>query len=330
MAESTFTGYDSDALRRRLFSTATNQKRSAQSLRQSDSRIINDVGGSLRPAKAQFNIDQPVPGMDHWKATNNQPLKSQPVKLKQELNISNQFVTGVNPKKHRASPRLKKTKRNKTSLAIMVLAGVLFVTGMFVSLTALRTNHSITSQVSALSKSVDDGISNGVPSETDPPKDNILNFHVAANLPRVIRIPSIGVEARILRMGVDNNDQLKAPGSIFDSGWYDGSSKPGEPGAMLIDGHVSGPTKKGVFYNIHNLKVGAEIQIERGDGKIYNYKVVKQQTYSASDVDMSAALTPVSKGVNGLNLITCSGKYDSKSKEYLQRTIVFAEEQGVK
>ncbi len=163
-----------------------------------------------------------------------------------------------------------------------------------------------------------------IPSEDKP---DVNAYRTAANLPRVISIPKLDVTARVLRLGVNSQGALAAPASIYDTGWYEASSKPGEPGAMLIDGHVHGPNKPGVFSELKNLKAGDEITVERGDGKVLSYKVVKTKTYPADSMDMmGAALTPVTPGKPGLNLITCTGEIDKSNNHYKDRLVVFAEQ----
>ncbi len=224
----------------------------------------------------------------------------------------------------------KQSRHSKTSVALLSAAAFLFLTGMIISFSTIKNNNKLSNQVSALAQKSQSNTStdpDGVPSEADPPKNSVKSYHVSPDLPRVIRIPNIAIEARVVRLGTGPSNQLRAPSSIFDAGWYDGSSKPGEPGAVLIDGHVSGPTKHGIFYNLKNLNPGDDIQIEKGDNKIIHYKVVKIVSYPVNEVDMAAALTPVIPGKNGLNIMTCSGKFDVKSNEYLQRIVVFASEQ---
>jgi hypothetical protein len=95
---------------------------------------------------------------------------------------------------------------------------------------------------------------------------------------------------------------------------------------MLIDGHVSSWTSHGIFYGLKTLVAGDTIQIERGDGAILAYKVVKSQTYTTSKVDMAAALTPINPRKPGLNLITCTGNVMAGTNEFNQRVVVFAEQ----
>ena len=104
------------------------------------------------------------------------------------------------------------------------------------------------------------------------------------------------------------------------------SSEPGQPGAVLIDGHVSSWTAHGVFYGIKTLVAGDVIQIQRGDGSVFTYKVVRSQIYPAGSVNMAQAMTAVVAGQPGLNLITCTGDVIPGTSQFNQRIIVFAEQ----
>jgi hypothetical protein len=47
--------------------------------------------------------------------------------------------------------------------------------------------------------------------------------------------------------------------------------------------------------------------------------------YSASNIDMIVAMTAVTAGNPGINLITCSGDVIPGTSEFNQRVVVFAE-----
>jgi LPXTG-site transpeptidase (sortase) family protein len=217
----------------------------------------------------------------------------------------------------------KKRRGPKTSLVLTALALILFVSGLAVNFSVLSKTNEAQAQVSGLASN--GATHNDVPDET-PPTD-IHNYHVAANMPRFIRINRLGVEARVKRIGTKPNNQLESPGNVFDTGWYDGSSKPGEAGAALIDAHVAGPTKHGVFYDLKKLVAGDDIQIERGDGKLINYRVVNSKSFPADSVDMASTLVSVDSTKPGLNLMTCDGQFDSKTNQYKNRLVVYAVQQ---
>ena len=151
-------------------------------------------------------------------------------------------------------------------------------------------------------------------------------YTVAADLPRYILIPKIGVQAIVEQLGVTTTNQLESPSNIYQAGWYTGSAKPGQPGAMVIDGHVASWSTQGVFYNLSSLKAGDKIAIERGDGTILNYEVVKTQVWNVADVDMQAVQQPINPTKPGLNLITCTGSVTPETSEFNQRLVIFAEQ----
>lgn len=154
---------------------------------------------------------------------------------------------------------------------------------------------------------------------------DIDGHKVAPDLPRIIKIDKIGVRARVLPMGVKSNNQLMAPENIYDTGWYMNSAKPGEKGAMLIDGHYSGPTRAGgIFSKIKVLMAGDIITVEKGDGSSVKYEIQKIESIPKESVDMGKMLTPYGSSQKGLNMITCDGQYDPKTNTYDNRTVVFA------
>lgn len=210
-----------------------------------------------------------------------------------------------------------------------VAAGFMFLAGMAVSVEGFILNNQVKQQSYVLAAKDDSSGDNSqtaaeVPSEEKPKGDYIGAYKVAATLPRVLTIPSLSVKSRILQVGVSLNNEMLTPKNIYDSAWYNGSSKPGEAGAMVIDGHYSGPTTNGVFSKLERLKVGAQITVERGDGKVFMYGVIRVETKKVADIDMSSILVSVDTARPGLNLITCGGQYNSKTSQFSDRTIVYA------
>lgn len=226
----------------------------------------------------------------------------------------------------RPTRRKNKPKRQRTKLLVPALAMAVFGFGVYVSFDGWRANKQVIAQVEQVKKTAaattDGEVQREIPDETPP--GNIGNYAVSPDMPRFIRIGKINVNARIFRMGLRANNQLAAPGNVHDAGWYDGSSKPGERGAMLLDGHVHGPTAPGVFYNLKKLAKGDVIEVERGDGKKFTYKVHSTKTYPADKVDMSGAMVSKVAGKPGLSIITCDGAFNSSSNEYADRLVVFA------
>lgn len=142
--------------------------------------------------------------------------------------------------------------------------------------------------------------------------------------PKYIAIPAIGVpNTPIVKLGLLKDGQIATPDNIYETGWYDGSSLPGQSGAMFIYGHVSSWTADGIFYNLKKLTAGDMITITRGDNTVFTYKVMSTKVYPYNDVDMSQVLAPVVAGKPGLNLMTCTGQVIQGTSEFNERLVVF-------
>ena len=159
--------------------------------------------------------------------------------------------------------------------------------------------------------------------ETKVSDDAIAKYKVAADLPRVISIEKLGVKARVLQMSVNSDGSMQSPVNIFDAGWYTGSVKPGQLGASIIIGHASGTTLGGIFNKLESLNTGDTISVERGDGKILRYQVIKKQTVKLSDVDMNSFIRPADGVSEGLNLMTCAGEWIKNSQTRNNRVMIF-------
>lgn len=158
--------------------------------------------------------------------------------------------------------------------------------------------------------------------------DEIAGYKVAADEPRVITINAINVRARIKPMGLNTDNSIQAPRNINDAGWYTGSAKPGESGALFIDGHASasGAPKMGLFASLGELNTGAMITIEKGDGKQLTYRVVKVETVSLDSLNMETILKPYAGTTRGLTLMTCTGHWMKNAETLDHRVVVYAQQ----
>ncbi len=223
--------------------------------------------------------------------------------------------------------RRRLAKQNPMSFLLVSMAAMVFIGGATVSYLGWKTNKQAAAQVEVLSSTTEDQQEGEIPAEDDITPDILASYRVAPDMPRYIKIPRLNVDARIKRLDIKPNGMLSSPANVNDAGWYDGSSKPGENGAVLIDGHVHGPKKPGVFYRLNNLKQGDTVEIERGDGKNFTYQVVHTESVDQDNVDMAKALTSIEPGKQGLNIITCTGRYDIKTNKYEQRLVVYLVQQ---
>jgi sortase (surface protein transpeptidase) len=134
-----------------------------------------------------------------------------------------------------------------------------------------------------------------------------------------VSIPSIGLNAPIVNVGIDDLGRMDVPdGNTNNVGWYSGGTAPGEVGSAVLDAHVFAALK-----NLHKVQAGDSIYVTTRDGRTLNFIVRENSVYKLADV-------PAQKLFNRadgrwLNLITCAGTYDPATDTYTHRTVVYAE-----
>lgn len=140
-----------------------------------------------------------------------------------------------------------------------------------------------------------------------------------------LRVPSIDVEARVIRLGLEPNRELEVPTDYDEAGIWAGGPQPGEEGAAVIAGHIdSRETGPAVFYRLDELSAGDRIEIVDESGTRTEFTVDHLEEHPKDDFPTQAVYgwTPEPE----LRLITCSGDFDTRSGHYVDNTIVFASE----
>ena len=161
------------------------------------------------------------------------------------------------------------------------------------------------------------------PTETEPLKDGYF-WQGEAQDPKKLKIKKLGIDSFIQQVGKNENNEVAAPYNIYIAGWYRDSAKPGDKGLSIIDGHLDGYSKPGIFKDLKNLKPNDEIIIEKGDSSVVKYKVMKVEEVD-SDKAVNYLFSQSPKIKSQLNLITCGGNYDTNKKVYDKRIIVSSE-----
>lgn len=267
---------------------------------------------------------QAKPSHDDSQSANTAWRNINPVQSRQKRSLvlkRSNFGPKIIRKTHARVRRGSRSRRHTfrlgfTALLIMIGAGVIT--------NAIRITYISRDQAAVLAKTTENSNSNNQLDETEPESVNSSSYSVAPDLPKYLRIPKLKVEARVQRLSAKTNSDLSAPTNIFDIGWYENSVKPGEDGAVLLDGQVTGPTKHGVFYSLGDLHAGDKIEIERGDGQLFHYTVVRSQVYDADKVDMNATLRSAIPDRPGLNLISYSNRFDVRANKFESRLVIFA------
>jgi len=146
------------------------------------------------------------------------------------------------------------------------------------------------------------------------------------SVPRELRIPAIGVTARLddVALQPDGTIGVPQPGPDYDHpAWFSGSPTPGELGPSVIVGHVdsavNGPS---VFFRLGDLRPGNQIQVSRADGSTALFTVQAVRSYAKRHFPTQTVYGETSN--SQLRLITCGGSL-SAAGHYENNTVVFAD-----
>ncbi|MEP7167216.1 MAG: class F sortase [Candidatus Woesebacteria bacterium] len=141
--------------------------------------------------------------------------------------------------------------------------------------------------------------------------------------PLRIQIPKMDIDTTIQSVGLTQDGAMDVPSITSDVGWFSFGPRPGEKGSAVIAGHLNGVDgSKGVFEELRSLEPGDSVFIEDDMGKRHAFIVRKSHTYNAGD-DVFEVFNQ-SEGIH-LNLITCDGLWNIRTKSYTKSLVVFAD-----
>ena len=136
-----------------------------------------------------------------------------------------------------------------------------------------------------------------------------------------ITIPSIGVKAGIVGIGLQADGALQVP-DPDKVGWYKRGPRPGAPGPAVLIGHLDNRTGPAVFYRLRELGRGDKILIRQRHGPTMRFTVVRLERVAKTALPTKRIWTTTSVPV--LRLITCGGSFDRTTGHYRDNLIVYA------
>jgi len=148
---------------------------------------------------------------------------------------------------------------------------------------------------------------------------------LARSLPMSVDIPAIGVNSRLLRLGVNADGSMQVPSLTTSAGlaaWYKYSATPGQIGASVIEGHVDSYRGPAVFFRLGALRPGDTVDVTLADGITAIFRVTGVREYLKSNFPAESIYG--APGYAALRLITCGGAFDYATGHYLSSTVVFA------
>ncbi|WP_262379448.1 class F sortase [Nonomuraea sp. PA05] len=142
--------------------------------------------------------------------------------------------------------------------------------------------------------------------------------------PTAVYIPSIGVAAPLMELGLDAKGAIQNP--PFDppnlAGWYRYGPVPGQRGAAVITGHLDTRTGPAVFARLKEVRRGAQVQVLRADRSVAVFIVDKVEHTQKRSFPAKKVYGKLR--YPGLRLVTCGGAFDRQAHSYEENTIVYA------
>jgi Sortase domain len=145
------------------------------------------------------------------------------------------------------------------------------------------------------------------------------------SLPVSVDIPAIGVDSKLLHLGLNSDGTIQVPSletSSDKAAWYKYSATPGQIGSSVIEGHLDSYQGPAVFFRLGALRPGDTINVTLADGVTAIFRVTGVREYVKSRFPTKAIYGTT--GFAALRLITCGGVFDYATGHYLSSTVVFA------
>ncbi|NUR85244.1 MAG: class F sortase [Nonomuraea sp.] len=142
--------------------------------------------------------------------------------------------------------------------------------------------------------------------------------------PYAVYIPSIGVAAPLMELGLDAAGAIQNPPFTPSNlaGWYRYGPVPGQRGAAVITGHLDTKSGPAVFEYLRNVKKGAQIQVLRADRSVAVFVVDRVEHTPKATFPTRKVYGKLT--YPGLRVITCGGSFDAQAHSYRENTIVYA------
>lgn len=144
--------------------------------------------------------------------------------------------------------------------------------------------------------------------------------------PTRLRIPRIGVDARVQEVGLDAAGELTVPTSGDYVVWYGASAPPGLPGNAIFAGHVDWSGRLAVFGRLRELAIDDAIETVASDGATHRFLVRATWTFSTAAAPVAEVFGPTAHPT--VTLITCGGVFDQRTRDYSLRIVVRGEANG--
>jgi LPXTG-site transpeptidase (sortase) family protein len=131
------------------------------------------------------------------------------------------------------------------------------------------------------------------------------------------------IDLALIEVGVEENGTMEAPKDWNLGGWFYRSSKPGQRGNIIVNGHYDDEFgRPAAFYQLKNLTIGDRVFLVDEFGRNYPYQITEIFYIDIDDPNRLTILEDVDDN-SELTLITCGGVW-IENRGYNQRLVVKA------
>lgn len=141
--------------------------------------------------------------------------------------------------------------------------------------------------------------------------------------PSRISVPDLNIDAAVISMDLGADGLLPVPDTGEVVAWYSYGARLGQEGNAILAGHLDWNRTRGAFWSLRDAQPGQTITLTSSGGRTYDYRVDWARAFPESSPEGLAALRYVA-GRATITLVTCTGRFDAKTRSYEDRHIVRA------
>ncbi len=141
------------------------------------------------------------------------------------------------------------------------------------------------------------------------------------SVPERLIIPSIQLNSELIPLGRYPDGSIEMPSWPSIPGWYKYGPTPGEIGPAIIAGHLDTWTAPAIFWRLHELKTGSEIDVTREDGTTARFAVMGIKQLPRDSFPTQEVYGNINYA--GIRLLTCGGTFNPQTMRYSDNTVVY-------
>jgi hypothetical protein len=158
------------------------------------------------------------------------------------------------------------------------------------------------------------------PSPT-PSTESVAARALPRGEPTRVVIPAIGVDARLIPVGLEPTGAMEVP-DFGLAAWYEKGPRPGHLGPAVITAHVDSWLGPDVFFDLKRLVAGDLVVVSYDSGDVVTFTVTSSEQLPKVALPV-ASIWPTTNDPL-LTLITCGGRFDHSARRYLDNVMVYA------